>query len=61
MKAYNELTCNELKYTFEPELLRQPLWLNAHICVQRKTMFHKTMFERAILAVKDTMKDTTIF
>ena len=61
MKAYYELTFNDLKDAIKPELLRQPLWLNTHICVQRKIIFYKTMFERGILAVKDIMKNTTIF
>ena len=61
MKAYYELTFDDLKDAIKPELLRQPLWLNTHICVQRKIIFYKTMFERVILAVKDIMKNTTIF
>ena len=39
MKAYYELTFNDLKDAIKPELLRKPLWRNTHICVQRIIIF----------------------
>ena len=46
MKAYYELTCNDLKDAIKPELFRQPLWLYTDMYVQRKIILYKTMFER---------------